>query len=88
MSTILRINLNPRAVTCRLCGEICDHQQGVPMWEGLLLSNSWEGNWNSQPSCRPCFERHARGELKTFDHVFATPVAPRTHASDQLEQRL
>lgn len=74
--SILEINLNVREVQCSLCREWCEHSQGVPTFNGDLVSNDFP-DWlirqggGSQPACELCFHAHASGKLRTFDHYYA-----------------
>lgn len=56
---------------CRICGATTPTRGGVPTYNGDLVSDDFplepEGNW---PACGPCFEAHARGQLKTWDGLY------------------
>lgn len=52
---------------CFVCGGEASGYHGVPVFNGDLMSNDWPGEWGGVPSCERCYDRHARGELPTFD---------------------
>lgn len=60
---------------CANCGQPASGFHGLPYFNGDLMSNDWPGDWGGRPCCEDCYERHARGELETFDqdyvHLFA-----------------
>lgn len=76
MRDVLSIRLYEPMVECRLCGAEAPHSWGVPMYEGNLLSNDFQGEWFGAPACKQCFEAHARGDLPTFDRLYTTEARP------------
>lgn len=57
----LEIRLYPRETECICCGDLLvDCRQGVPMYEGMVLPNDWEGEWYGFDSCSDCFEAQGR----------------------------
>lgn len=72
MAEILNIRMQSHLTDCSLCGEATAHRWGIPTCNGDVVSNDfpddlWQG---SVPVCQRCYERHARGEIKTFDHYY------------------
>lgn len=66
-TSMLVIDMNPKNYECVVCGNACDGTHGVPMLEGELVSNEWEGEWVGRHACIDCFHKHARNELPTRD---------------------
>jgi hypothetical protein len=54
-------------MSCCICGGEIDGCCGIPHFDGEPVSNEWEGPWCGRASCRECYEKHARGEIKTSD---------------------
>jgi hypothetical protein len=52
---------------CFVCGGEASGFHGVPIVNGDLVSNDWPGPWGGVPACEPCYEKHERGELRTYD---------------------
>ncbi len=73
---ILLIRLYEPWAECRLCGADTPSRWGVPMYEGNLLSNDFQGEWFGAPACQACHDAHARGELRTYDHLYTTAARP------------
>lgn len=73
---VLSIRLFEPYADCSLCGEETICRWGVPMYEGNLLSNDFKGEWFGQPACQACHDAHARGDLRTYDHLYWPPARP------------
>lgn len=73
MRNVLTVRLYEPYAECRLCGEETICQWCVPMYEGNLLSNNFQGEWFGAPACQSCHDKHARNELPTFDHLYPGP---------------
>ncbi len=75
MSDVLEINLNYREAQCGICGDWHEYAQGVPTFNGDLVSNDFP-DWlhrtggGSVPVCERCFNKHERGEIETFDDCY------------------
>jgi hypothetical protein len=72
---ILEIRMQLRMIDCFICGEPDEHRWGVPVFNGDVVSNDfpdwlWRSGGGGQAVCRECFEKHACGELETFDHYY------------------
>ena len=51
------INLWPRESNCGACGvRLVNARCGIPVWEGDILPNSWDGEWGGNDACPPCYE--------------------------------
>ena len=66
------INMNPpRPGDCWYCGGDCTgHNCGLPIFNGDLMSNDWQGEWGGVPACQGCYDKHERGLLPTCDHIY------------------
>ncbi len=58
---MLVIDLSPRRSECAVCGTYLEVPSsggglGVPMYEGLVLPNDWDGEWGGFDACRRCYE--------------------------------
>lgn len=67
---ILEINMTPRFADCFICGEVCEGDHGVPVFNGDIMSNDWQGEWGGQHVCESCFGKHERGEIETHDDLY------------------
>lgn len=75
---ILEIRMQSGEVECSLCGEWDDWQWSVPTFNSDVVSNDfpdwmWQSGGGNQPVCRKCYEKHARGEVPTWDHLYVSP---------------
>jgi len=50
------IELNYRYHICGACGDSAEPHLGIPMYEDLVLPNSWDGEWFGQHVCQRCFD--------------------------------
>lgn len=49
------IELWPKG-NCFICGvDLLGCRQGVPVYEDVILPNSWEGEWSGADACPECF---------------------------------
>jgi hypothetical protein len=64
---VLVIDLDERWADCWRCGELTPSRWGLPVWNGELVSNDWQGEWGGVPACEACFDLHAAGKLSTLD---------------------
>jgi len=70
------LNLSERGgITCYICGAEDDHQWSVPIVNGDVVSNDfpdwlWSAIGGGQAVCEECYEKHARGEIETFDRFY------------------
>jgi hypothetical protein len=53
--TALLIRLDAPWAECVICGEWHPVAQAIPMYEGLVLPNSWDGPWAGFDACSECF---------------------------------
>lgn len=64
---ILNISMQWLTIECYVCECIWHQAQGgsygIPIWNGMIVANDWPGEWGGVPVCKPCYERHERGEL-------------------------
>lgn len=50
------IRLDPRESNCIICNVyIRDCHKGVPMYEGMILHNDYEGEWAGFDACDECY---------------------------------
>lgn len=56
MRTLL-IEMQTRGEPCAVCGAETDGRHGVPMYEGRVVSNYWEGEWGGFDACLDCFDK-------------------------------
>jgi hypothetical protein len=75
MSEVLEIRMQLHETHCSLCGEPTLCCWGVPAYNGDLMSNDFpdeliSAGGGNQPVCEDCYDRHARGELETFDRFY------------------
>jgi len=50
------IKLNERKEVCGVCNaDATGLSLAVPIWEDILLPNTWTGDWGGAPACRRCF---------------------------------
>lgn len=54
---------------CVACGEPCEGECSLPIFNGDIVSNDWPGDWGGVPCCNRCYELHASGRMKTWDHL-------------------
>jgi len=47
------IDMWPIIAECVVCGAP-SHKSGIPMYEGMVLPNDWDGEWGGQPACDRC----------------------------------
>lgn len=55
---------------CCICGTMTFVRWGVPVHNGDIVSNDFQGEWAASPVCSRCYGRHARGEVQTHDHLY------------------
>jgi len=49
------------AADCWACGgDANGWNLGIPVYEGMVLPNDWEGEWGGAPACRACFIAQGR----------------------------
>lgn len=75
MSEILEIRMQQNMIDCFICGEPDRYQWGVPVFNGDIVSNDFPEELHRteggcQAVCRRCYEKHERGEIRTFDHYY------------------
>jgi hypothetical protein len=74
MTDVLEIRMQSRPAEgepCRFCVDgICDGYHGLPIFNGDVVSNDWRGDWGGVPCCPDCYQRHADGRMRTFDHLY------------------
>lgn len=62
MNDILLIELFPRETECIVCETpLVNSRRGIPMYEGEVLPNDWDGPWAGFDACPECYE--AQGKL-------------------------
>ncbi len=80
MIDALVINLNERWADCWVCGNptLCASGFGIPVYEDIVLPNSWDGEWFGQGACEPCFTKQGSLErpMSLDDFRNLTPLAP------------
>ena len=55
---------------CTACGRPSSPFHGLPVFNGDVMSNDWQGEWGGVPCCEACFENHERGEMQTHDAMY------------------
>lgn len=64
---ITYIAMQSLSIECNVCGCVWHAGRhgsyGIPVWNGWIVGNDWPYEWGGVPVCRPCYERHERGEL-------------------------
>ena len=56
-TTVTVVSLDPINNECCVCGaEDAPGNLGVPVYEGDVLPNDWDGEWFGAPACRRCFD--------------------------------
>lgn len=69
------IDFQSHEVDCFLCGKPTEHRWGVPVYNGYVVSNDfpddlWGNDGGGQAVCELCYDKHARGEIETFDRFY------------------
>lgn len=72
---VLVINLQRRESECALCGKWNADNCGIPVVNGDPVSNEfpdwiWGQHGGGVGVCRDCHDRHARGEVETYDDCY------------------
>lgn len=81
-SVITVINLNPHDVKCHLCDAACEYRQGVPIYEGMIVPDDYQGEWGGVPTCQRCYylvrglQAEHPGKLIPFSEVRKLVDAP------------
>lgn len=53
---VMVVDLSARVAICHICqAETCPPRYGIPIYEGLVLPNSWEGEWGGVDACEACW---------------------------------
>lgn len=73
MGSVVIIDLNEFGVSeCHICGKTSVNK-GIPIYEGLVLPNEWEGEWGGVPACDKCHKEQNRLtqpiNIETFRHL-------------------
>lgn len=42
---------------CHVCCVPGQNLQGIPIYEGVVLHNDYEGEWGGVPACKDCYQR-------------------------------
>ena len=71
----LRIKFQEPWVDCGICGTPTQWGQGVPTYNGDIMSNDfpddlWHQGGGSKPACKVCYSKHAAGRIKTWDRLY------------------
>ena len=61
---IVVIDLQLRDTDCTLCGARHSLAQGLPMYEGEVVADDFEGDWGGFPVCKKCFVKHRPTKAK------------------------
>ena len=72
---ILKIHMQSHDATCMLCNAETDYNWSIPTFNGDIVSNEfpdwlWTTSGGGQAVCESCYEKHARGEIETFDRYY------------------
>ena len=51
----LVIDLSPPGDVCVVCEAAANPRKGIPMYEGDVVPNDWNGDWAGYPACDRCF---------------------------------
>jgi len=52
------ITLWPPETECVLCEKWCYLEYSLPMYEGEIVPDDYEGQWGGMPVCKECFKEH------------------------------
>lgn len=66
---LIIIDLWSPLVDCHICNEPA-HKKGIPIYEGLVLPDNWDGEWGGVPACDACFEKQQRLSGPVTFHQF------------------
>ena len=55
---VLLLRLDAHYELCWLCGTETPCHWGLPVYEGQIVPNSWDGSWGSVPACEGCHDMH------------------------------
>ncbi len=76
---VLLIRMQSGDVECSLCRALTDFGWSVPTYNGDVVSNDFPDDLHalggSVPVCERCYERHAAGQVETFDRYYVRPGA-------------
>jgi len=56
--TVKMVDLWGLEVDCILCGTTNSDSLFLPMYEGQVVPNDYEGEWAGMPVCRTCYRKH------------------------------
>jgi len=62
MNKIKIINLWPIETECTICGKHHVMENSLPMYEGEVLLDDYEGEWAGMPVCNKCYKKHRTEE--------------------------
>jgi hypothetical protein len=65
---VVVIRLNVPMQECAQCGTVCESRQGLPMANGEIVENNYQGEWGGSPACPPCYQAHAEGGVAGLKH--------------------
>ena len=54
------VNMQSTDTVCFACGGWADASRGIPVYEDIVLPNSWTGEWFGAPACDECFAAQNR----------------------------
>jgi hypothetical protein len=49
------IDLNGLDAECYVCDQDTSHEQGIAIYEDLIVPNDYTGEWGGVPACRRCY---------------------------------
>lgn len=53
---VLVLQLDRPTYSCGACEQETDEELlGIPMYDGQVLPNEWDGEWAGFPACRRCY---------------------------------
>ena len=61
------------------CGAPSSGFHGLPIFNGDIVSNDWQGEWGGVPCCERCYTLHEQGQLPTADHLYRHHLAGLGH---------
>jgi hypothetical protein len=54
------IRLDERVAECHICGAESPPKWGIPIYEGDVLPNDWQGEWGGVDACQRCWLHQGR----------------------------
>ena len=54
------LRLDAPVAECHGCGAEGPSRWGIPIWEGFVLPNDWQGEWAGVDACEACWTRQGQ----------------------------